>query len=123
MARKIMKKETFCKIIRALEKARTSADEIEDGIENTLRNTSRFRNDMDFVDLFGLLHNTELENELIGALETEFELPEKNNTLQYFIYDLEFGKKYTSGCLTDDKGNDVSIATPEELYDTLVNDL
>lgn len=123
MARKIMKKETFCKIIRALEKARTSADEIEDGIENTLRNTSRFRNDMDFVDLFGLLHNTELENELIGALESEFELPEKNNTLQYFIYDLEFGKKYTSGCLTDSKGNDVSIATPEELYDILVNDL
>lgn len=118
-----MKKETFCKIIRALDRASTSADEIDNGITGVLEGTSRFKDNLDFVNLYGLLHNTELENEIVSALETEFELPEKNNTLQYFIYDLEFGKKYTSGCLTDEKGNDVSIATPEELYDTLVNDL
>ena len=43
------------------------------------------------------------------------------NDLEYFCYDLNFGKEYVKGCITVD-GVDIDVSTPSKLYDYLVAD-
>lgn len=122
MKKRVMKKETFCKILHALDKSITTAETIENGVNDVLGKTTRFNGD-EKTNLYSFLHNNELEDEIVRALKMEFELPDRMNTLEYFIYELDFGRNYTDGCLTDDNGCDVRISTAEELYDVLVKDL
>lgn len=44
----------------------------------------------------------------------------KYETVDYFIWELEFGKEWTPGRVTDKEGNDVRLSTIRELYDFLI---
>ena len=39
--------------------------------------------------------------------------------ISYFIYELDYGREYQEGCISDKSGN-IDISTPEKLYDYLV---
>ena len=43
--------------------------------------------------------------------------------LEYFLYDLTFGKDYKEGCLTDMNGTPIDISTTEKLYDYIVSEV
>ena len=45
------------------------------------------------------------------------------NEIEYFIYDLNFGKDYKEGCLTDMNGTPIDISTAEKLYDYIVSEV
>ena len=45
------------------------------------------------------------------------------NEIEYFIYDLNFGKDYKEGCLTDMNGTPIDISTTEKLYDYIVSEV
>ena len=44
------------------------------------------------------------------------------NEIEYFIYDLNFGKDYAEGCFTDMNGTPIDISTAEKLYDYSVSE-
>lgn len=41
----------------------------------------------------------------------------KTRWISYFCYELNFGKKWESGTVTDENGNDIKLATIEDLYE------
>ena len=42
--------------------------------------------------------------------------------IDYFIYELDYGRKYETGMITDESGQDIDIHTPNLLYDFISND-
>ena len=45
------------------------------------------------------------------------------NEIEYFIYDLNFGKDYKKGCLAEMDGTPIDISTVEKLYDWIVSEV
>ncbi len=43
--------------------------------------------------------------------------------IDYFIYELDYGKKYETGMITDEKGNDIDFSSAGKLYDYLVGEV
>lgn len=41
--------------------------------------------------------------------------------IEYFIYELDFGRLYQEGDFLDENDNPVDISTPEKLYDYLIS--
>ena len=41
--------------------------------------------------------------------------------IDYFIYELDYGRKYEAGMITDENGQDIDLHTPELLYDFISN--
>ncbi|NCQ52027.1 hypothetical protein GW796_09055 [archaeon] len=39
--------------------------------------------------------------------------------IEYFIYELDYGKKYKDGCIIDSDGSYIKLRTPEDLYNFL----
>lgn len=58
-------------------------------------------------------------NELIELLKYIFNDFDYSN-IEYFIYDLEFGKKYKLGMITDKDGKDIDFSSSDKLYDYLI---
>ena len=46
---------------------------------------------------------------------------DKYDNIEYFLYELDYGRKYESGMITDEQGKDIDIHTPELLYDYILN--
>ena len=44
---------------------------------------------------------------------------DNDGMLEYFCYELEFGSKYEPGDVKDESGNEVKLATIDDLYDYL----
>lgn len=40
--------------------------------------------------------------------------------VSYYIYELDYGKEYRQGCISDERGENIDMSTPEKLYDYLV---
>ena len=46
---------------------------------------------------------------------------ELSDDFGYFIYELEFGRKWNKGMITDVNGNDIPLKNSSDLYDMLIN--
>lgn len=44
------------------------------------------------------------------------------NILEYFIYELDFGKDYTEGCYSRLDDTPIDISTPEKLYEFIISE-
>ena len=44
------------------------------------------------------------------------------NILEYFVYDLNFGKEYSEGCYTEMDGTPIDISTTEKLYEYILKE-
>lgn len=118
-----MKKETFAILMNAIKMHIKGSDEVSKTFRNSLQNTSRFKtNDMDFIDIYGLVYDGQFVESVINSLKTEFGISENNssNMFDCFIYDLDFGNNWETGDITDKDGNDIKLQTNEDLYDYLV---
>ena len=70
----------------------------------------------------------ELENKLIVTifemLNAHFSLKKNEyigTDLEYFIFELDFGKKYKDGCFIDANGKNIDLSSAENLYKYLTN--
>ena len=43
--------------------------------------------------------------------------------IDYFIYELDYGRKYESGMITDENEKDIDFSTAEKLYDYLTGEV
>lgn len=58
------------------------------------------------------------------TLETMFcDDPTAMSDIEYFVYELDFGKKYRDGMVTDGKGNYIRLATVVDLYNLLIKEM
>lgn len=44
------------------------------------------------------------------------------NVIEYFIYELNFGKEYAEGCFTEMDETPIDISTIEKLYDYIISE-
>jgi len=61
------------------------------------------------------------ESLVVKLLEAVFN--DKGEWIQYFLYELDWGKKYEDGCITDTDGSFIKLSTIEELYEFLIKEM
>jgi len=73
-----------------------------------------------FPDTFDgnlLYNNSFLVDQILEILKTQ--LNDNGDWIEYFIYELDFGKKYKPGCATNADGSHIDISTAGKLYEFL----
>lgn len=53
----------------------------------------------------------------------EFIFSDTNRWISYWVWELDFGKYYTEGAVTDKDGNPIPLRTAEDLYHFLIENL
>ena len=101
-----MTKEKFCEIINNLKEA----NEVQTQMYYLLYN-SRSARDSEIVGL-QIVHEGIVVELLKEIMDDKFD------QMDYWIYELNYGRLYEDGCVTFD-GNSIDLSTPELLYDFL----
>lgn len=109
MAKSCLTKEQFVEYIGRIKKTCDKDDMLSEAVEKACNDDCRViglygAECSTMVDLLSLAMGLE-----IGTLD--------GNEIEYFIYDLDFGKDYKEGCLTAMDGTPIDISTAEKLYD------
>lgn len=102
-----MEKNVFVKVINQMEELHREEEEFND----TLRKIDR-----DFGG--GYIHSKSLS--LLSGLLKEL-LSDEYDYIEFYMWELDFGKAYKDGVLTEDDGTPIPLRTPEELYDLITN--
>ena|SRR5208282_5826710 len=66
-------------------------------------------------------YNDILYKTILDILKQGFSDNNKDSWIDYYIYDLDFGKKYKAGCITDKDGNDITLNNHNDLWNLLNN--
>lgn len=103
-------KREFIDILNRLREA----TELVDKVEKLFRD-SRDNLECDFCNGAGL----QVSHEGIVVKLLEKLMQDSIGNISYFIYELDYGREYQEGCISDKSGN-IDISTPEKLYDYLV---
>lgn len=82
--------------------------------EKTVQDVSK--HSIRFYDMDPLQH---LLSKITSILEGTFN--SEDDWIDYYIYELDFGKKYEPGSVHDINGKDIPFKTPEDLYNLLIN--
>lgn len=90
------------------------ATELVDKVEKLFRD-SRENLECDFCNGAGL----QISHEGIVVKLLEKLMQDRGGNISFFIYELDFGREYREGCVSDKNGN-IDISTPEKLYDLLM---
>lgn len=105
-------KQEFVDILNRLREA----TELVDNVEELFRN-SRDNLECDFCNGAGL----QISHEGIVVKLLEKLMRDSFGNISYFIYELDYGKEYREGCVSDENGN-IDISIPEKLYDFLMTE-
>ena len=108
-------KEQFVHYIDIIKTLMEKADMLNDALQN-----------FDECSDFSGFSNFRAINALVELLEDIFHEDrsvEYPTNISYFIYDLEFGSKWTEDSIWDENENSIDISTPEKLYDYLIENL
>ncbi len=107
-----MTKLEFLDILNRLREA----TELVDKVEELFRN-SRDNLECDFCNGAGL----QISHEGIVVKLLKKLMQDSVGNISYFIYELDYGREYREGCVSDKNGN-IDISTPEKLYDLLMEE-
>lgn len=102
---KIEKKE-FVEIMNSLKEIREAEDKATEALQV-----------LGIEGYFSIYKATSIIEKILAI---EFDDDEDNDYIGYFIYELEFGKNYYDGIITESDGTPIPMSTSEELYDFLV---
>ena len=108
----MISKDKFIEIINRLKKYNELQDKINDLFRDNINNK-----EMDFMNAGSICIGH--ESVVVYLLERMFD----TDMISYFIYELDYGKKYKAGCVLDENMNEIDLSTPEKLYDYLVQDI
>ena len=103
-------KQEFVDIINKLK-------EVNDFVDET-NNKARKLNDAIISDFFNATSlSISHENIVVKLLENMFN---DTDIISWWIYELDYGRKYEEGCIQDCDGKIIDIPTAEKLYDYLI---
>lgn len=114
----LISKEEFCKYISILNKQ----DEKEALITKTFRQVDE-NADVSFISLYSS-ERTAILNLLNVVMDAEIN-PQIGSDIEYFCYDLDFGKVYEDGkkdWIKDENNKIIDLSTAEKLYDYLIEE-
>jgi len=103
-------KKQFVAAINALKKQYEQDEECQKAFKVILPS--------DFISTYP---NHHLTNGFVELLANVFN--DEGNWIDYFCYDLNFGKDYKKGCATHKNGKEINLSTSEKLYDFLVKEM
>ena len=109
----LITKEEFVDIINRLRESSNLVDKVD-----TLFRESRENVECDFCNAAGL----QISHEPIVVNLLQKMMRDKGEDISYFIYELDYGRDYMHGCVTDSNGI-VDMGTPEALYELLVHQI
>ena len=105
-------KERFIQIINRLENYNKLQEKINSLFDECIDNKEN-----DFCNAGSICIGH--ESVVVELLENMF----NSDMISYWIYELDYGKKYKAGCVLDENMNEIDLSTPEKLYDYLVQDI
>lgn len=76
--------------------------------------------DMDGYQTYSIELPT-LENQVVDLLEDIFE--DTAHWISYWVYELDFGREYYDGCVTDEVEGDIKLHTIQDLYIFLLHNI
>lgn len=103
-------KQEFVDILNRLREATELVDKVEE-----LFRDSRDNLECDFCNGAGL----QISHEGIVVKLLERLMRDNAGNISYFICELDYGKTYQEGCISDQSGN-IDFSTPEKLFDYLM---
>jgi hypothetical protein len=103
-----MTKELFVETIEALQKQYEHDAECSKAFKTILPN-----------DYTSSYDNHWLTNQLVKLLQIAMNDENEDSWIEYYLWELDFGKKYKDGCASYKDGRIIDISTPEKLYDFL----
>ena len=107
----MISKEKFVEIINRLKNYKELQDKINDLFKENIDNK-----EMDVMNAGSICIGH--ESVVVYLLEKMFD----TDMISYFIYELEYGKKYKTGCVLDENMNEIDLSTAEKLYDYLIKE-
>lgn len=102
-----MKKELFIETIEAIKKQRDHDNKCAEAFQIILPDTH-----------VGLYDNHLLNNQLVKLLQVAMNDEHKDSWVEYYMYELDFGKNYRPGCATD-KDGDIDLSDAGALWEYL----
>lgn len=119
----MISRKTFTEIINLLEESHRRTTKISNSITKTLSENSSNRDfSIDEYTVRSLFSDDFLFEGIIKNLESEFGIQDMPyNDINYYIYELDFGKLYKPGMAVDSNGNIIPMSNAGELYDSLVS--
>lgn len=100
-----LSKEEFVKAMNDVE----SVYKYQEGLNNFFR-----KNNVE-----GYIFQPDCAATVLRLLHMFFDDKDKNEWIEYYCFELNFGKKWEPGIIRDDNGTDIVLQTPEDLYDVL----
>lgn len=67
-----------------------------------------------------IYNNSYLQNALIKILQVEFKDEHANSWIEYYMWELKFGRNYTDGCVTRKDKSFVNLSDAGNLYEWLI---
>lgn len=104
----MLKRKRFCEIIARLK-------EVNDFVNEVNKKTRNLSERLDFFNASSLFISSE---DLVVELLQEL-LNDEGEMISYWIYELDYGKKYKDGCVIDENGLNINIRSAGKLYDYL----
>ena len=108
----IISKEKFVEIINRLRNYNDLKDKIDDLFKDNIDNR-----EMDFMNAGSICIGH--ESVVVYLLENMFD----TDMISYFIYELDYGKKYKAGCVLDANMTEIDLSSAEKLYEYLIKSL
>lgn len=107
----LVNKNDFIEIINRLQNYTKLQDKIDDLFEGLLDNKEQ-----DFCNAGSICIGH--ESVVTKLLEDMFE----TDLISWWIYELDYGKEYKPGCLTEDD-KEIDVSTSDKLYEVLIENL
>ena len=116
MAKKpYLTKEQFVEYVGCIKKTCDKDDMLSEAIEKACNDDCRV------IGLYGAECSAMVD---LLSLAMGLEVGTRDgNEIEYFIYDLNFGKDYNEGSLSEMDGTPIDISTAEKLYDYIVSEV
>ena len=94
--------------------------QVDDFVKKT-NDRARKLNDAIISDFFNASSlSISHENIVVKLLENMFN---DTDIISWWLYELDYGRKYKRGCIKDCNGNNIHISTSGKLYDYLIKDM
>lgn len=104
---RILGRKLFCKTMGQIQEAYDYGDKLNEFFKEN------------HVD--GYLYEPNCIEQALSLLGFIFD--DKDQWIDYWVYELDFGRQYKEGTITDANGENIPLETVEELYELLVKNL
>lgn len=108
----VLSEQEFVDVMNRLREASALQEQVNKLFRNSREN---IENDFCNAAALQISHESTVVFLLKKMLHDEYEY------IDYFVYELDYGRKYEAGMITDENGQDIDIHTPELLYDFISN--